>query len=67
MGDFEARTLVKLDDGDGNILEVVEVIEGTHLIAYITDENDIPVGLYLEPGNARQLRDALTQWLGEDN
>lgn len=61
---------LKLTDMDDNTIELREVIPGDRepdraLILYVTDENDIPVGAYVQTANARALRDALTNWLGE--
>lgn len=62
--------MLKLTDLDESTLELREVIEGDTepdrmLLLNVTDENEIPIGLYLQTANARLLRDTLSQWLGE--
>lgn len=62
--------MLKLTDLDESTLELREVIEGDTepdrmLLLNVTDENEIPIGMYLQTANARLLRDTLTNWLSE--
>lgn len=56
--------LAKVTDEDGNELEVIAPSEDWDmLILRVIDENDIPVGVFLDPKSAARLRNALEAFL----
>lgn len=56
--------LAKVTDEDGNVLEVIAPSEDWDmLILRVIDENDIPVGVFLDPKSAARLRNALEAFL----
>jgi hypothetical protein len=56
--------LVKVTDQDGNVLEVVKPSDDWPvLLLRVTDENDIPVGLFLDADAAVAVRCALDSFI----
>jgi hypothetical protein len=63
---MEERQIFEAADIDGNTMTMHQISTG-NLIVSVTDEDEIPAGMYLSPETARSLRNTLNAYLGGES